>query len=236
MTNFLTLSLGLIAAVSASALPQSQLLTAKTSYITTFEDLPDPVPAVVITPVGVVNQTRFQGMNLGQSLGVGLLGVPPNTPRNFITFSGLGLSSTLEGRPSMLAKYDNSRVESFDLDSFFYGCTSVVGTSTGAIPVRCTITINGYKDDAGTQFVGQQKFEFGSEGGLLSGLLPGLLPNLLPGVLVDLLPGKQLLKQQIKASVDHRFRGLRRVDFFVDNSLTTTAVLDTFRYTVTSRK
>lgn len=77
------------------------------------------------------------------------------------------------------------------------------------MPLSCTIAIKGYADEKAEELVASQDSDFE----------------------VDLL---QTSAQQLEAYVDNRFEGLKRVNFFVSDGLLTTALIDTFSYTVYS--
>jgi hypothetical protein len=73
------------------------------------------------------------------------------------------------------------------------------------------VTIKGYKDDLAKELVAEQKFGFATK----------LL---------------QTTAQMVKADVDWRFKGLKRVEFFVSNDALTAGLIDTVSYTVYSDK
>lgn len=132
-----------------------------------------------------------------------------NTPSNAAAFSKGDVATVLQGQPSMTVNYPDSTIDHFDLKSFYYGC--VVGSQESVVGVlqSCTVTIKGYSDFDGKNEVAEQEFSFDVQ-------------------LLD------LQEPMTKASVSSKFKGVKRVDFFVSNDLLTAALIDTVDYTVYS--
>jgi hypothetical protein len=109
----------------------------------------------------------------------------------------------------MMTNYQDSTIDHLDLKSFYYGCALGAQASVAGVPLACTVSIKGYADDKGTKLVAQQSFGFKPSG---------------------------TSAQMVKAIVDTKFKGLKRVDFFVSNDLLTAGLIDTVSYTVYSDK
>lgn len=175
-------------------------------------DNADGLPIVAFSPINTYLDIFWQGMSLAKTAGLQNLAiVKPNSPDNYAAFSRLNLATLPQGQPAMTVNYPDSTIDHFDLNSFYYGCALSTQASVAGVPVSCTISIKGYSDDAGKQLVAEQSFWFSV----------GLL---------------QLSTQMVKANVDAKFKGLKRVNFFVTNDLTTAALIDTVSYKVYSTK
>lgn len=163
-------------------------------------------------------------MSLAQTGGLqNLLIVVPNSPPNVAAYAATDIVTIQQGQPSMMTNYADSTIDHFDLKSFYYGCSASTQASVAAVPTSCTVTIKGYADDGAQKLVATQDFPFTVGAGLLSGETPG--STLL-----------QTSAQMLKANVNNKFKGLKRVDFFVDNNLIKTGLIDTVSYTVYSNK
>lgn len=111
----------------------------------------------------------------------------------------------------MTVNYAESTIDSFDLTSFFYGCTVAAQVSVVGLPRTCTITIKGYFNDAATQLAGTHTFTYTAP---VNGL------------------GVALGGQMQKAVVSSSFKKVKRVNFSVTTPLVTAALVDTVAYTV----
>ncbi|KAF1912824.1 hypothetical protein BDU57DRAFT_457191, partial [Ampelomyces quisqualis] len=175
-------------------------------------DNADGLPLVALSPINIYLDLFWQGMALAKTSGLQNLAiVKPNTPDNYAAFSKLNVLTSSQGQPAMTVNYPDSTVDSFDLTSFYYGCAVGTQTSVLGVPTSCSISIKGYSDDAGTKLVAEQSFSFTT------------------GVL-------QLSAQMVKATVDPKFKGLKRVNFSVSNDLLTTGLIDSVNYKVYSRQ
>lgn len=208
-----------IALASTAILAAASALTqAKTWYsleqLARFDNA-DGLPLIAASPIGIYLDIFWQGMSLAQTGGLQNLAiVVPNSPPNVAAYSALDLATVQQGQPSMMTNYADSTVDHFDLKSFYYGCSSASQASVAAVPVSCTVTIKGYADDAARQLVATQSFAFTVGSGTLL----------------------QTSAQMLKANVNNKFRGLKKVDFFVDNNLLKAGLIDTVSYTVYSNK
>lgn len=181
----------------------------KLNQVARFENH-EGLPLVAASPVGIYLDVFWQGMALTQTISsVVLSGVKPNTPSNYASYSKTGVATLKEGQPSMTTEYQDSTIDHLDLDSFYYGCVLSTKVSLFGKPKACTVSIEGYADGEGKKLVEKQSFEFKPTGGLVS--------------------------EMMKAKVNAKFKGLKRVDFFVDGLLTA-ALIDTVNYTVYSEK
>jgi hypothetical protein len=220
MSKHFTVGTALLAA--ASALPQTKSWNALQQVARFDNDV--GIPAVAVDPVGIYLDIYWQGMTLVNTGGLqDSVGVTPNSRPNYAAFSALATATITEGQPSMMTNYEDSTIDHFDLQSFYYGCVVASQASIIGVPVSCTVSIKGYTDDAAQHLVASQSFGYTVGLGLLSGGNPG--SSLL-----------QTRAQMLKATVDTKFVGLKRVDFEVSNDLITAALIDTVSYKVYSEK
>lgn len=84
-------------------------------------------------------------------------GLVPNSPPNYASFSPKDPVTIQQGSPQMTTVYPDSTVASFNLHSFFYGCTT-----DKSLPASCDITITGFNltDDQ----ISEQTFTFEADG------------------------------------------------------------------------
>jgi hypothetical protein len=214
-------TIGTILTALASALPSAspeagvtKSTLAKTWYkldqLARFENSVG-LPAVAASPIGIYLDVFWQGMSLVQTTGLtSIAGVVANSPLNYAAYSKLDLVTLTQGQPSMMTNYEDSTIDHLDLKSFYYGCALGSEASVAGVPKACTVSIKGYTDDKGTKLVAQQSFGFKPTG---------------------------TSAQMVKANVDaSKFKGLKRVDFFVSNDLLVAGLIDTVSYTVYSDK
>lgn len=93
-----------------------------TKYISTFDDLEPLVGQVAIQEVGPYNSLDYNGIDLVELgvFGTIVTGVVPNTPPNAGAY---GLTTALlNGLPNITSDYTGSVVDSFDFESFYFGC------------------------------------------------------------------------------------------------------------------
>jgi hypothetical protein len=224
MTKVFAAGTALLAA--ASALPSS-LPTSKWNAIPQLArfDNKDGIPLVAASDIGIYLDIYWQGMTLVNTGNLqNIASVTPNSPPNYAAFSALDTGTVIQGRPSMMTNYDDSTVDHFDLESFYYGCAVASQASIVGVPFSCDITIKGYADDAGTQQVAEEKYGF-TVGGITSALLGKVAPQ-----------ETQLRAQMLKATPSKKFYGVKRVDFYVSKDLVTAGLVDTVQYTVYSDK
>lgn len=166
----------------------------------------DGVPGVAISPIGIYQDIFWQGMSLVQTTELtSKLGVVANSPHNCAAYSELDVATLLQGQPSMMTNYQDSIVGRLDLYSFFYGCALGLQVSLLGVLIACTISIKGYWNDEGNNLVAKQSFKLKPSGAST---------------------------QMVKAYVDARFKGLKRVDFFVSNDAVVAALIDSVEYKV----
>jgi hypothetical protein len=65
----------------------------------------------------------------------------------------------------MTVDYEDSTIDHFDLNSFYYGCVTGLEESATAVVISCTVTVTG-KDKNGDT-IKQQSFPFTSNDGLI---------------------------------------------------------------------
>lgn len=51
----------------------------------------------------------------------------------------------LQGTPTLTTYYPGSTIDSFDLESFYFGCVVQLGQGAAALPQACNVQITGYK-------------------------------------------------------------------------------------------
>jgi hypothetical protein len=133
--------------------------------------------------------------------------ISPNSPSNYAAFSALDAATVTQGQPSMTANYPDSTIDHVDLKSFYYACALASQASIVRVPQACTISIKGYADDNAQKLVATQSLSYK----------------------VDI---PQLNSQMVKANVNSKFNGLKRVNFFVDNNTLKAGLIDTVSYKV----
>lgn len=200
--------------VGAALLATASALTQAKSWYSLDQlarfDNAQGLPVVAASPIGIYLDIFWQGMSLAQTGGAQDLAiVVPNSPPNVAAYSAPDLATVEQGQPSMMTNYADSTIDHLDLTSFYYGCVLSTQASVAAVPVSCTVSINGYTDDEAQQLVATQSFVF-------------------------TVAALQTSAQMLKASVSSKFKGLKRVDFFVDENVLKTALIDTVSYTVYS--
>ena len=217
LNNLLAVStvLTALAAALPSASPEAAVkgAPAKTYYkldqLARFEN-PVGLPAVAASPIGIYLDIFWQGMPLVQTTGLAsLAGVVANSPLNYAAYSKLDVATLTQGQPSMMTNYQDSTIEHLDLKYFYYGYALAAQASVAGVPKVCTVSVKGYADDKATKLVAQQSFAFKPTG---------------------------TSAQMIKASVSDKFKGFKRVDFFISDDLLTAGLIDTVSYTVYSEK
>ena len=121
--------------------------------------------------------------------------------------------NSIEGTPALTTVYQDTTIDHFDFQSFYFGCVlSSQETATG-VPQSCTVTVTGF-DKNGKQ-VAKQSFPF---------------------------VANALSQQMIKATLVG-FTGLQTASFSIASNLlgvlpenaTVSTVADTFSYTVYSQ-
>lgn len=78
--------------------------------------------------------------------GIKLPGVEPHSGDNY---ARIGLTTEIQGTAKLTTNYPSSKIESFQLQDYYYGCT-IQGTGAAAIPIQCIINITGYKGSDNT--------------------------------------------------------------------------------------
>ena len=107
-----------------------------------FDDLAAPPSgAATATPPTPYHGLDYVGITyVSESDAVN--GVLPHSPRNEALILQLGGT----GVGALTTVYANSKISTFDLTGFWFGCTTTGGTQGNAVPAeQCTITVTGYK-------------------------------------------------------------------------------------------
>ena len=146
-----------------------------------------------------------------QSTAEGVPYVDAHSAPNYAAYSKFAVPTLLQGQPAMSVDYPSSIVDHFDLGGFWYGCAAGSEESVVGVPLPCTIEIKGYKDSEGKELVATQEFDYNIKLGDLN-------------------------TQMIQAKVDKKFKGLKKVEFFVSDDTYTAALIDDVAYTVYVKK
>ncbi|TKA51589.1 hypothetical protein B0A55_12553, partial [Friedmanniomyces simplex] len=161
-----------------------------------------------VTYLGPYNSLYFNLNAL--DVGNGLAGVKPQSAPNVVAFDAIAAAT--EGDPSILADFDDSTVDSFNLQSFYFGCVVANAETAASVPVDCSITITGYRNGGE---VASQDADF-TTGSLLT-----------------------LVANMDKVTLSSEFSNVDKVTFAIDGVLDSTldAVLfDNFAYDVTLKQ
>ncbi|KAF2719852.1 hypothetical protein K431DRAFT_313805 [Polychaeton citri CBS 116435] len=109
------------------------------SIIAKFDDI-TVLPAVAVTPIGnydYLAYTNFVVVQQGVS-GIQVVGVPAHSGTQVA-----GFNPTSPG--SMDVNYSGSKTQSFDFDSFYFGCLPAELNSLTGTPEDCDVIVTGYK-------------------------------------------------------------------------------------------
>ncbi|KAF1945090.1 hypothetical protein EJ02DRAFT_370332 [Clathrospora elynae] len=201
----------------ASALPSSTI--SENSLFSLYQiarfDNAKGLPVVAAGPINIYQNIKWNGMTLVQTGGIQKAAIlEPNSPPNLAGFSSTNLVTIQQGTPAMTVNYADSTIDSFDLYSFYYGCTLNTQASLLGVPTSCNITVTGYADDQATNQLAKKTFNFD-------------------------VGTAQTNAQMQKAVLGDSFRKLKRVEFTVTNTMTiktlfTSGFIDTAKYMVYS--
>ena len=130
----------------------------------------DTLPAIPeegrLSPVGVYLNISYTNFDVSQPA-VEVSGLTPQSKPNFVF--GVGSASSPMG---MTISYSGSKVKSFALSSFYYGCQTDLGQAAAEVPVACNVTATGYKAGS-SKPVAVQTFPFTPAKGLIAPLAFG---------------------------------------------------------------
>lgn len=111
-------------------------------------------------PVNVYEDILYNGFSgIGSTTGFKVVGIIPQSPNNEIAYGLTNVPTTVQGTPEMTVVYQNTNATSFDLTSFFYGCSADV-----LLPLGCEITATCVNPD--NQVVASDIFDFDGNGGV----------------------------------------------------------------------
>ncbi|KAJ8112452.1 hypothetical protein OPT61_g5179 [Boeremia exigua] len=114
-----------------------------------FNSIPTPYKGLLFQGAQYTSVLRTSPL-----LGTGLVpGVAPNSGNNY---AGIQVVSQLSGTPMLTVNYASSNIESFQLDSFYFGCVIQLANGVTAIPSACKINVTGYKGTDNNVAAGQQ--------------------------------------------------------------------------------
>lgn len=82
----------------------------------------------------------------------------------FNSYAGTGLQSELlAGTPMLTTNYQDSRTQSFSLESFYFGCVTTAAALT-SVPSACDVTVTGYRGSdnsvSNAKQICSQQFQF----------------------------------------------------------------------------
>jgi hypothetical protein len=108
-----------------------------------------------LTPIPTLYKNLYyQGISFATTV---LAGVTPEiVPHSGTKFAAIGLPDMLRGTSMLTTNYPSSNIESFQLESFYYGCVIQVLNGDTAVPTVCTINVTGYKGSDNTVADSQQ--------------------------------------------------------------------------------
>ena len=147
--------------------------------------------------------------------GTTVIGVNPRSSPNVGAYSDRSTALDGDAPPKITTQYVGSVTDTFDFDSFYFGCVLATGEAVGSLPKPCTVTVVGYKASIE---VARQDFEFD----------PGTLT-----ANVDM----------VKAELNDKFRGIDTATFDTEGgelgsveSVLVATLLDDLKYTVYDAK
>jgi hypothetical protein len=119
-----------------------------------FDDLPQ-IPGTVLNPIPTPYKgLLFQGATYATFVRTGLLpGVEPHSGNNY---AAIGVASELGGTPMLTTNYQSSKIQSFQLESFYFSCLVQALNGATAVPSACNINVSGYKGSDNTVSASQQ--------------------------------------------------------------------------------
>jgi hypothetical protein len=143
-------------AAAVAALPTDSRQCSSVRQNANFDDLTG-VPGLIFNPIPEPYQgLLFQGADFLTVIrtGTGLLpGVVPHSGDNM---AAINVVTQLSGTPMLTTNYASSNIESFQLESFYYGCVLQLANRATAVPIACNIYITGYKGSDNTVSASQQ--------------------------------------------------------------------------------
>jgi hypothetical protein len=150
-----------IAAVAAAVPTGSKPKTCPAvSQNANFDDLTG-VAGLIFNPIPTPYKgLLFQGaqyttiVRTSPVLGTGL--VPGVVPHSGTNYAGINVASQLAGTPMLTTNYASSNVESFRLESFYFGCVVQLANGATAVPTDCNINVTGYKGSDNTISASEQ--------------------------------------------------------------------------------
>ncbi|KAL8688348.1 MAG: hypothetical protein Q9218_005722 [Villophora microphyllina] len=128
-----------------------------------FDDDDKFAPVVANLPVNKYRRLYYNGFS-GVTItgGVQLSGIKPQSPNNAVAYGPLNTATDIQKRPAVTAVYQGSTINSFDLESFWYGCVSGLENDIANYPIPCEIFLE-FIDTSGNS-VKKQSFDFGANG------------------------------------------------------------------------
>ncbi|ORY18544.1 hypothetical protein BCR34DRAFT_596133 [Clohesyomyces aquaticus] len=172
------------------------------------------LPGVAVSSINLYENTFWNGPFLIQTHGQTVpISVVANTYNNYAAYSTFDVVTIQQGAPAMTVYYADSTIEYFDLNPFYYACARGTDASIVGNPTSCTITAEGYFTSNGSDKDEAASESFSYKGKVL-----------------------QLQSQMVQATLNSKFKGVKKVEFSVSNSLLVAGSVDTVSYTVYSSK
>ncbi|KAI5362756.1 hypothetical protein Slin14017_G064370 [Septoria linicola] len=125
--------------------PKAPVCKNRTSQLANFDDLTG-IPGSIVNDI----PTPYKGLDY---VGIGFTTVistgtglqPGISPHSGLNYAAINLLTQQQGTPTLTTYYPGSNIDSFDLESFYFGCVVQLATGAAAVPTACNVQITGYK-------------------------------------------------------------------------------------------
>ncbi|KAF2127399.1 hypothetical protein P153DRAFT_358991 [Dothidotthia symphoricarpi CBS 119687] len=142
--------------VAAVAAPTSVKKCSSVSQNANFDDLTG-VPGVILNTIPTPYKgLLYQGTAFTTVVRTGTTVQPGVTPHSGLNYGAINVASQLSGTPMLTTNYASSKIESFQLESFYFGCVLQLGQGATAVPTACNINVTGYKGSDNTVSASKQ--------------------------------------------------------------------------------
>jgi len=140
-----TFAVAALASVAA-AIPTHPQTCPRTSQNANFDDLEGGLPGSIVNPIPTPYKgLLFQGITYTTVINTGTGLQPGIAPHSGANYGAINVLSQLQGTPMITANYPESKISSFQLESFYYACVVQLATGAAAIPTECNINVTGYQ-------------------------------------------------------------------------------------------
>ncbi|KAI9706120.1 MAG: hypothetical protein M1836_005526 [Candelina mexicana] len=127
----------------------------------------------------LLNYSAFNFLNAGVE-GAVVTGVVPQSPPICIA-TGIN-ENVIAGTAQITRNYVGSKVQYFDLVSFYFGCVvNTVETVAGA-PEMCTISVTGFRPGSPSKAVDTIDFTFSPKASVSASMIQAVLPSTFSGL------------------------------------------------------